>query len=135
MTTLNFNEVRLMGTIDRMGDLKQPSYSLIEIILNVENLVRNTKTQKWENVSKKIAVVFFGKPAEEIALLHFGTEIYISGEVNTRFTVRNGVEYANTSVQGKKYQVINRNASPSSSKKEAPSSQVTIDDFDTDIPF
>lgn len=133
MTCLNFNEVRLMGSIEKMGILKkQPTYSVLEIILNIRNLVKSSEG-RWENTDKKVAVTFFGKPAEDVAMLQENTSIFISGEAVTRFNKgRNGEEYANTSIVGKKFQVI-----VGQKAEESPQviSAAKLAEFDDDIPF
>lgn len=141
---LNLNEVRLLGAIAKIGDLKQTSYAIIELILDITQATKNNKTQRWENVTKQVAVTFFGKQAEEIASLDIGMSIFICAEVSTRFNQgQNGQAYANTGVYGKRYQVVSGITAPApqqrsrSSQAQMPVQQplINLDDFEDDIPF
>jgi single-stranded DNA-binding protein len=139
MSELNINEVRLMGTIEKIGDLKCTTYSMIDILINIKTLNKNSKTNTWENTEKKASVVFFGKPAESIALLSVGTDIFVMGEVNTRINIsKSGMEYSNTSIIAKKYQIISNNSISNAHNSIASKpivNTISIDDFDDSIPF
>jgi single-stranded DNA-binding protein len=132
---MNLNEVTLMGTIEKIGDLRKPSYAMIEIVLNIKTPFKN-KAGKWENKETKVSVTFFNQLAEEVAVMSIGALLLIRGEASTRFKMHNGIEYPTTSITGKKYQEIIETAPRHQAKAKVDNQQpLKLEEFEDDIPF
>lgn len=133
MNTLNFSEVRIMGVIDSIGEVKQiGTLSLIEVMLSFTQGAKG-KDNKWANVTKQVSVTFFGKSVEDVTAWAPGMMIYIVGEVSSRTKEHLGKVYCNTTVIAKKFQIIS--GSGVNKKAALVSQKLPLDDFNDDIPF